>query len=149
MSKPLVLDGTGKTGEIPANEPLQFGNAALSASGLTTPRTYTFPDKSGPVALVLDDVIVATNTTVENGKRYWANTAGGAITLTIPASVTAGFTFAVGDYSRTFATNNLTINRNGHKIENLSDNFIMNYTGLLICLRYIDATVGFKNIGNT
>ncbi len=149
MSKPLVLDGTGKTGEIPANEPLQFGNAALSASGLTAPRTYTFPDKSGPVALVLDDVIVTTNTTVENGKRYWVNTAGGAITLTIPASVAAGFTFAVGDYSRTFATNNCTIARNGHKIENLTDNFIMNYTGLLICLRYIDATVGFKNIGNT
>jgi len=54
MSKPLVLDGTGKTGEIPANEPLQFGNAALSASGLTTPRTYTFPDKSGTVALSED-----------------------------------------------------------------------------------------------
>jgi len=51
MSKPLVLDGTGKTGEIPANEPLQFGNAALSASGLTAPRTYTFQDKSGAVLL--------------------------------------------------------------------------------------------------
>jgi len=123
--------------------------ATIDASGLTTPRTYTFPDKSGTVALDLIDVIVTTNTTVENGKRYWANTAGGAITLTIPASVTAGFTFAVGDYTNTFATYNCTINRNGHKIENLADNFIFNYSHLGITFRYIDATAGFKNIGNT
>jgi len=127
----------------------RLANVWLDDGSLTAERTYTFPDKSGQFTLDFIDVIVTTNTTVENGKRYWVNTAGGAITLTIPASVTAGFTFAVGDYSRTFATNNLTINRNGHKIENLNDNFIMNYTGLLICLRYIDATVGFKNIGNT
>jgi len=146
MSKPLVLDGTGKTGEIPANEPLQFGNAALSASGLTAPRTYTFPDKSGPVALVLDDVIVTTNTTVENGKRYWVNTAGGAITLTIPASVTAGFAFAVGDYSRTFATNNCTIARNGHKIENLAEDLTIKTNGLFFTMSYQNATVGFKRI---
>jgi len=120
--------------------------ATIDASGLTTPRTYTFPDKSGTVALDLIDVIVTTNTTVENGKRYWANTAGGAITLTIPASVTAGFTFAVGDYANTFATNNCTINRNGHKIENLAENLTLLTNRLFPTLRYIDTTAGFKRI---
>jgi len=120
--------------------------ATIDASGLTTPRTYTFPDKSGTVALDLIDVIVTTNTTVENGKRYWANTAGGAITLTIPASVTAGFTFAVGDYSRTFAANNLIISRNGHKIENLTEDLTIKTNGLFFAMSYRDATVGFKRI---
>ena len=120
--------------------------ATIDASGLTTPRTYTFPDKSGTVALDLIDVIVTTNTTVENGKRYWVNTAGGAFTLTIPASVTAGFTFAVGDYSRTFVTNNLTISRNGHKIENLTEDLTIKTNGLFFAMSYRDATVGFKRI---
>jgi len=120
--------------------------ATIDASGLTAPQTFTFPNKSGTVALELNDVIVTTNTAVEDGKRYWVNTSGGAITLTIPASVTAGFTFAVGDYSRTFATNNLTINRNGHKIENLAEDLTIKTNGLFFTMSYQNATVGFKRI---
>ncbi len=124
----------------------RLANVWLDDSSLTAERTYTFPDKSGTVALDLIDVIVTTNTTIENGKRYWANTAGGAITLTIPASVTAGFTFAVGDYSRTFATNNCTINRNGRNIENLSENLVIKTNGFFLTMIYLDAAVGFKRI---
>ena len=44
------------------------------------------------------------------------NTTGGAITLTLPGSPTLGDEISFVDYAGTFDTNNLTVARNGKKI---------------------------------
>jgi len=122
MSKPLVLDGTGKTGEIPANEPLEVGNAALSASGLTAPRTYTFPDKSGPVEVrsALSSVITTTNTILSTLTLNVVKPAA-SITVKFPASPTEGMTVEI--FFVNANTYNITLDRNGSYINGNADNY--------------------------
>ena len=50
------------------------------------------------------------------GVGYPMNTTSGALTVTLPASPTAGNLISIVDYAGTFATNNLTVNPNGGKI---------------------------------
>ena len=47
--------------------------------------------------------------TAVSGNGYFVNTTSGAVTMTLPASPSAGDIVAVADYTRTFATNNLTV----------------------------------------
>ena len=54
--------------------------------------------------------------TATNGSGFFVNTAGGAVTATLPSSPTAGQIVAFSDYSSTFSCNNLTIGRAGSKI---------------------------------
>jgi hypothetical protein len=50
------------------------------------------------------------------GKGYFVNTTCAAVTVTLPASPTAGDVVSFKDYAGTFDTNNLTLCRNGNKI---------------------------------
>ncbi len=91
-------------------------------------------------------VIVTQNTNVTINTKYGVNTTSNAVTLTLPATATQSEYLDVFDYSNTFGTNNCTIARNGHKIEGLAENLILNVSGFSLKLMYIDATVGFKRI---
>jgi hypothetical protein len=51
--------------------------------------------------------------TAVSGNGYFVNTTSGAITVTLPATPSAGDIVGIKDYAGTFATNNLTIARNG------------------------------------
>src|SRR5210317_943130 len=60
--------------------------------------------------------------TAVSGDGYFVNTTSGVITVTLPASPSAGDIVAVADYAGTSATNNITIARNGSNIQgNASD----------------------------
>ncbi|MAS48190.1 MAG: hypothetical protein CL557_12385 [Alphaproteobacteria bacterium] len=50
-------------------------------------------------------------------KGYFVDTTSGAITATLPASPSAGDTIRFIDLSATFDSNNLTVARNGKKIQ--------------------------------
>ena len=50
--------------------------------------------------------------TAVNGEGYFANTSGGAFTMTLPAG-SAGAIVSVADYTNSFQTNALTITPNG------------------------------------
>ena len=45
----------GRIKELPSGDSLKVGNASFDPTSLTTSRTVTLPDKSGPVAMT-DDV---------------------------------------------------------------------------------------------
>jgi len=78
------------------------------------------------------------------GEGYFADTDGGAITMTLPSSPSAGDIVAVKDYDSTFATNNLTINRNSEPINGGNAvNPVINTAGASIVLIYVDATQGW------
>jgi len=51
------------------------------------------------------------------GEGYFVDTTSGAITVTLPNPPSAGDTVAIKDYAENFATNKVTINRNGHNIQ--------------------------------
>ena len=87
--------------------------------------------------------VVTSNTTMVAGRGYFVNTTSGAITMTLPSSATAGDQVAIKDYTGTFNTNNLTIARNGHKIQGKSANSLLNTIRASVLLTYVDATEGW------
>ena len=61
--------------------------------------------------------VKTTTYTAAAGEGIFANTSGGAWTLTLPSSPTIGDEVSVIDYAGTFDTNNLTIGRNSKNIQ--------------------------------
>jgi len=87
--------------------------------------------------------VKTTTYTASAGEGIFANTSGGAWTLTLPAG-TAGATVEIVDYAGTFATNNLTIATNGsEKIESSTDDRTLATNRQGIQLVYADSTQGW------
>jgi len=81
--------------------------------------------------------------TAVSGNGYFVNTTSGAITVTLPASPSAGDIVAVKDYAQTFATNNCTIARNGSNIEGTTSDQIVNENAESVTFVYVDSTKGW------
>ncbi len=82
--------------------------------------------------------------TAVSGNGYFVNTTSGAITMTLPASPSAGDIVSVKDYAYTFATNNLTVNRNSSPIGGgNSDNPVYSTNGTALTFIYVDGTKGW------
>ena len=82
--------------------------------------------------------------TAANGEGYFVDTSGGAVTMNLPSSPSAGNIVAVKDYSGDFATNNLTIGRNGSPINGGSaSDVVIDTNGASIVLVYVDGTQGW------
>ena len=82
--------------------------------------------------------------TVQTGAQILANTNGGAFTLTLPASPSAGQEVSVIDQGYDFNVNALTIGRNGSNIANSAADLVVNTQGAGFSLVYSgDATTGW------
>jgi len=77
------------------------------------------------------------------GEGYFIDTTSSAITATLPASPSAGDTIAFKDYAGTFATNNLTIARNGNNIQGVANDSLLSTNRASVVLVYIDGTKGW------
>lgn len=88
--------------------------------------------------------------TANNANGYIMDTSSGALTLTLPDIIDTDYKIAFRDYARTFGTNNLTIGRNGQKIEGIDEDLIIDISGVMGELVWIDATQGWllTNINN-
>jgi len=86
--------------------------------------------------------------TAESGKGYFVNTSGGAVTVTLPSSPSAGDIVSIKDYAGTFddACKAVTIGRGGSKINGLCIDATLNTEGDSITLVYVDGTKGWLNI---
>jgi len=118
--------GAGDVEEITLGTGLTMSGTTLSASGSLSPwatKTTTY--------------------TAADGDRLLADTSGGAFTITLPSSPSAGHYIEINDPEETWATNNLTVARNGSNIDSLAENLVCNITAK-IGLTYIDATIGWK-----
>ena len=85
--------------------------------------------------------------TAVSGTGYFVNTTSGAITVTLPASPSAGDLVGIKDYANTADTNNITIDRNGSNIQGTANNFTISTEGLSIVLIYVDGTQGWVSTG--
>jgi len=74
---------------------------------------------------------------------YFVNTTSGAITVTFPASPTAGDVIGLKDYANTFDTNKLSIDPNGNNIQGSASNFDITVEGTAANFIYVDATRGW------
>ena len=83
------------------------------------------------------------NFTASAGQGVFANTSGGAFTVTLPASPSIGDEVSIKDYAGTFDTNNLTVLRNSHKIQGASADLTVGTERAAFGLVYVDATQGW------
>ena len=82
--------------------------------------------------------------TAVSGEGYFVNTTSGAISMTLPASPSAGAIVSVKDYAEKFDTNALTVVRNGSNFNGGSDlNPTFETEGAFLTFIYADATKGW------
>jgi hypothetical protein len=96
-----------------------------------------------------DTTAKTTGFTAVSGNGYFCNTTSAAFTVTLPLSPSAGAIVAIADYADTSATNNITVGRNGSKINGENLNAVINVNGQVYTLVYVDATEGWKTVGQT
>ena len=77
------------------------------------------------------------------GAQIFANTTANPITITLPASPSTGDEVTVIDARGTFASNNLTFDRNGSPINSAASNLVLSNNGQALTLVYVDATRGW------
>ena len=83
---------------------------------------------------------ITSNTTAAAGDAYLANTTSAGFTVTLPASPSAGDTVVVADAGGTWATNNLSVARNGQNIMGSATNLTCNVNGAVVSLIYSGVT---------
>jgi hypothetical protein len=86
--------------------------------------------------------------TATSGEGYFVNTTSGTITVTLPASPSAGDIVSIKDYASTFNTNNCTIGRNSQPIEGETFDKVLDTNGTAITAVYGDATKGWQFVNS-
>ena len=84
--------------------------------------------------------------TAVSGDGFFVNTTGGAITVTLPSSPSAGDIVAIADYLNTFGSNAVTLCRNSSLINGGSNNASLSTNGQSVTLVYVDGTRGWKTV---
>jgi len=77
------------------------------------------------------------------GAQILANTSSNPITVTLPAAASTGDEVTIIDARGTFQSNNLTVGRNGLKINTGTSDLTLSNNGQSITLVYVDATRGW------
>jgi hypothetical protein len=80
-----------------------------------------------------------------SGNGYFVNTTSGVVTVTLPATPSAGDIISIADYASTFQTNSVIIGRNSSKINGICNNATLSTEGQSITLVYVDGTRGWKS----
>jgi len=94
---------------------------------------------SGATGILLNWVVKTTTYTAVNHDNIVADTSGGAFTITLPASPSSGDEVRFADGAN-WATNNLTVARNGSTIEGLAEDLVLDITSVLVNLVYDGTT---------
>jgi hypothetical protein len=81
-----------------------------------------------------------------SGKGYFVNTTCGAVTVTLPATPSAGDIISIKDYGGTWQTNNLTLCNNGSNINGFCATAFLKTEDQSVTLIYVDATKGWQSI---
>jgi hypothetical protein len=126
-------------------------NITIGSSGATVAlaagATQTGFGSSGAVSW--DTTAKTTGFTAVSGTGYFVNTTSGAITVTLPASPSAGDIVAISDYAGTAATNNITIDRNGSNFQGSTVNGLMTTNRDSVTVVYVDGTQGWVPVADS
>ena len=143
-----LVPPTGTTAERPTGDSLKTGGLRFNSS-LVTWEGYNGTQWTGlgggnPWATHTADG--STALTVAANDRYFIDTTSGAQTANLPASPQTGDQVRFIDLASTFDTNNLTIGRNGNKINGATADLVVSTEDSAIGLVYTGATYGWKLI---
>jgi hypothetical protein len=95
--------------------------------------------------------------TPQDGDNLQLDASGGPFTVTLPANPFPGMTISFKDpyyddadpnpgssLNRSWAVNNITVNRNGHRINSEEDNLLLDTPGATVLLVYFDSSIGWR-----
>jgi len=124
-------DESSTVTSIPLGGTLKFNGATLSGDTLeiTGGTSWQAEKTSGFTAVA--------------GEGYFCNTTSAAFTVTLPGSATLGDEISIIDASATADTNNITINRNGHKIQGISEDLTISTERGAFTLVYFNSAQGW------
>lgn len=145
----LTIDGnqtlTNKTISGSNNTLSNIGNASLTNSSITINGSAVSLGGSVSIPTGPTAQAVSSNITMVANYNYFVDTTV-ARTLTLPASPALGDTIAIYDASGTAATNNITIDRNGNKINGQTENAIIDVDQAIASFIYTGTTLGWRFI---
>jgi len=84
------------------------------------------------------------NYTAVANDGIFADTNSSAFTVTLPATPTLGDSVSIDDVSGSFATNNLTVGRNGEKINNVASDPVFDEDSIRANFIYSGSTYGWR-----
>ena len=155
VTTPTVLMNGATSGTVTVKVPAVAGttNFQLPASNGTSGYVLS-TDGSGNTSWVAQSgggggsgltwqSVQTANFTATANNAYPVNTTSGAVTVTLPASPSAGNVVQITDYAGTFNTNACTVNPNGGKIAGSTSNAVFALNRESIALVYIDSTQGW------
>ena len=87
--------------------------------------------------------VKTSNFTAAAGQGVFANTTSSAFTITLPASPSIGDSVSIIDYAGTFDSNNLTVARNGSKIQGATEDLTVATERAAFTLVFTDSTQGW------
>jgi hypothetical protein len=125
----LTIGASGDTVSLAAGASQSGFGRSGSVNWDTTPKTANF--------------------TAVSGNGYFVDTNTTAITVTLPSTPAAGDIVAIADYANTAATNNITVGRNSVNIDGEAVDGKIKINGQVYTLVYVDATEGWKTVGQT
>ena len=140
MAQTIKIKNSSQALKVPAPGDLAYGEIALNyADGKIYYKKSdaTVQSISGGGGGVWTKI--TTTTTAVSAKQYLVDTTAAAFTVTLPASPVAGDYVYFMDAGN-WATNNLTIARNGSTIEGVADDVLFNLKGVLVQLIYDGST---------
>jgi hypothetical protein len=136
---------TGTTAERPTGGNLYTGAIRYNSS-LVTWEGYNGTQWTGLGGGNPWQTTDGSSITVAANDRYFVDTTGGAVTITLPASPQTGDQVRLLDLAGTFDTNNLTIGRNGNNIMGAAADLTVSTEDSALQLVYTGATYGWKLI---
>jgi hypothetical protein len=137
---------TNKTINGNDNTITNIGNAALTNSNISINGTSVSLGSSITVRS-FTSANITTNTTVVSWTQNFVFTSNGAITVTLPASPSNGDRVRVIDADYGSAGTNITVARNGNKINNVADDIYIDINGAAVEFVY-NTTAGNWQIVN-
>ena len=130
-----------------ANNTLTFKTASGTGVLLCEGHTYTLYSDGTNIVKAQEHKkwrAISSAETVQAGAQVLVNTNGGAVTVTLPASPSAGDQVNFVDQGYDFNTNALTVGRNGSNIANAASDLTVNTQGAAFGLVFSgDATTGW------
>jgi hypothetical protein len=145
----VTLGDSGDTFSLPAGVTLSNAGSITNSGTITNTGTISGGTITGTIdnQVNWDTTAKTAGFTAVAGNGYFVNTTSGAITVTLPATPTAGDLVGIKDYANTANTNNITVDRNGSNIQGVANNFVINVAGTSITLIYVDGTQGWVSTG--
>jgi hypothetical protein len=122
------------------------GDTIIIPSGATITNNGTATGFGRTGTVNWDTTKKTTGFTAVSGVGYFCDTTSTAFTATLPLSPSAGAIVAFSDYTGTWATNNITVGRNGSNINAAATDLILNINNTTATLIYVDATEGWRVI---